>query len=74
MPPRDTPKDQGALLTIRQAADRAGVSIDTIRRWANQGLLPCLRTPGKQRRFRADDIDAIYQAEPTPIVATEAAS
>jgi len=71
MAPRDTPDEQG-LLTIGQAAERASVSVDTIRRWSDQGLLRCLRTPGKQRRFRPEDIDAIYQPDPAP--ATEAAS
>lgn len=63
MPPRDTPEDQG-LLTIGAAAKRAGVGVDTIRRWADQGSLPCVRTPGKQRRFRPADVDAVYQPDP----------
>lgn len=45
-------------LTSKDAAERLGVSVQTVLNWANQGRLPYLRTPGAHRRFRADDLDA----------------
>lgn len=39
------------LLTTTEAADRAGVGATAIKRWADQGLLPCVRTVGGHRRF-----------------------
>ena len=57
MPPSDSPK----LLTIGEAAARVGVSVDTLRRYATDGKVAYLRTPGGQRRFRPDDIDQLMQ-------------
>ena len=34
---------------IGQAAELLGVSVDTVRRWADAGELPSTRTPGGQR-------------------------
>ena len=45
-------------LTTSQAARHLGVSMSTVRRWADQGHLPMLRTPGRQRRFSPDQLDA----------------
>jgi excisionase family DNA binding protein len=45
-------------LTTSQAARHLGVSMSTVRRWADQGHLPTLRTPGGQRRFRPEQLDA----------------
>lgn len=52
---------QTELLTAKEAADRKGVSVFTIARWARDGKLPvALRADGKRaaRWFRADDVDA----------------
>ena len=48
-----------ALLTSGEAAARLGVSIATLRRWANAGHIVSVRTPGGQRRFRSSDLDAL---------------
>lgn len=45
-------------LTTAQAARHLGVSISTIRRWSDAGHLTGYRTPGGQRRFSADQLDA----------------
>lgn len=47
------------LLTVSEAARRLGLSADTIRRYADTGLLPTLVTPTGQRRFRVEDVDAL---------------
>ncbi len=56
------------LLTIGQAAEIVGVSIDTLRRWDNDGTLPARRIgEGKQRRYRRADLDKL--SPPTSNVA-----
>lgn len=43
-------------LTIGAAAKLRGVSVDTIRRWSNDGKLKYETTEGKHRRFMVADI------------------
>ena len=38
-------------LTVRSAASLLAVSVDTVRRWADSGLLPSYRLPSGHRRF-----------------------
>lgn len=45
-------------LTASQAARLLGVSVSTIRRWSDAGALPGYRTPGGQRRFSREQLDA----------------
>lgn len=49
---------RGLALTASQAAERLGVSISTVRRWTDAGHLRGYRTPGGQRRFTAEQLDA----------------
>lgn len=44
--------------TSSQAAIHLGVSLATVRRWSNDGYLRCYRTPGGQRRFSREQLDA----------------
>ncbi len=46
-------------LAIGDAARIAGVAVETLRRWANEGKVPSQRTPGGQRRFRVADIEGL---------------
>ncbi|HST55942.1 MAG TPA: helix-turn-helix domain-containing protein [Solirubrobacteraceae bacterium] len=50
--------DRQLVFTSSQAARYLGVSLATIRRWADAGHLSCYRTPGGQRRFSRDQLDA----------------
>ena len=50
------------LLTISEAADKLGVSVDTLRRWDRDGRLIAARTLGRQRRYTAEQVEA---ARPT---------
>jgi excisionase family DNA binding protein len=45
------------VFTSSQAAHYLGVSLATIRRWADAGHLSCYRTPGGQRRFSREQLD-----------------
>ena len=45
-------------LTPSQAAQECGVSAATVRRWADSGVLRCLRLPSGCRRFEPAAIDA----------------
>lgn len=42
-----------------QAAERLGVHAATLRRWADQGDIPVMLTPGGHRRFNCADIDVL---------------
>jgi MerR family transcriptional regulator, light-induced transcriptional regulator len=50
--------DRQLVFTSSQAARYLGVSLATIRRWADAGHLSCYRTPGGQRRFSRDQLDS----------------
>lgn len=57
MAAQTSPSPQLAL-SVSQVADRLGVSIGTVRRWADDGYLEGFRTPGGQRRFNAGQVEA----------------
>lgn len=44
-------------LTSGQVAERLGVHVTTINRWADRGELKCWKTPGGRRRFTLDDVE-----------------
>jgi excisionase family DNA binding protein len=45
------PPGKPAFLSRHEVADLFGVSVSTVTRWARQGLLKTLRTPGGHYRF-----------------------
>lgn len=49
------------LLTTREAAALLGVGTTSIKRWADQGLLRCVKTPGGHRRIARDSIAAFLR-------------
>ena len=49
-------------LTTSQAAEHLGVSLSTVRRWSDQGHLVGYRTPGGQRRFSLEQLDAFLRS------------
>lgn len=49
------------LLTISQAADRLGVHVDTLRAWADKGLVPVVKTPTGYRRFEPEDVERVRE-------------
>lgn len=53
------PMTQAQLLSIGEAANRLGISVDTLRRWSNEGRVPAVTLPSGHRRFRLEDIEAM---------------
>ncbi len=46
----------GDLITTQEVALQAGVGPTAVKRWADTGLLPCIRTGGGHRRFLRGDV------------------
>jgi excisionase family DNA binding protein len=44
-------------LSTSQVARQLGVSLGTVRRWADMGYLRVYRTPGGQRRFSSEQVE-----------------
>lgn len=52
-----------ALLTTREVARLIGVGPTSVKRWADAGLLPCVKTAGGHRRFLRDQVDRFLEAQ-----------
>ena len=65
---------QKVWLSLTEASERLGVHQTTLRRWADAGEIPCFRTPGGHRRFRAADLGSWIEGRQTTalIAQTEA--
>jgi len=50
--------DDRLVFTSSQAARFLGVSLATVRRWADAGHLEYYRTPGGQRRFSREQLES----------------
>ena len=48
-----------AAVPIGTAAAQLGVSVDTLRRWADEGRIACSKTLGGQRRFAVAEIERV---------------
>jgi excisionase family DNA binding protein len=58
MDTRIAPQGNRLGLSTSQAAHHLGVSLSTVRRWSDMGHLVGYRTPGGQRRFTVEQLDA----------------
>ena len=56
MGPRDRTAPRASLMTPAEAAAVLDVTPRTVARWAAEGRLLAVRTPGGHRRYRATDI------------------
>ena len=74
MPDFPVSQETPRWLTVTQAARILGVHATTLRRWADDGDVRCLRTPGGHRRFLEDDVNAFLNAggQPASSAASEA--
>ena len=57
-PAAEAPVGRRLGLSTSEAARHLGVSLSTIRRWSDMGHLRGYRTPGGQRRFSIEQLDA----------------
>ncbi len=53
-------------LTLKAAAERLNVHPKTLRRWADDGNVPFMLTPGGHRRFASSDVKHLMDARRTP--------
>lgn len=58
------PKPQSEFLSIRKAAEAAGVHPETIRRWITRGILPEHRPEGGNPRVRRDELESALDGKP----------
>lgn len=60
--------DAARWFGLSEAADYLGVHFTTLRRWTDDGKVPCIRTPGGRRRYRLAELTAflasLQQGEP----------
>lgn len=56
-------EERDAYVTVSEAARLAFVSADTMRRYANDGLIPVYRTPKNHRRFLVSDVRALVESQ-----------
>jgi molybdopterin-binding protein len=73
----DTPPSGPDRLRLGEAADRLGVSPETVRRWVDEGRLAATRTAGGQRTVAAADVARLMaerrrSGQDRPIVAQSA--
>ncbi len=54
----DIARGEPDWLTLGRAARFLGVAQSTMRKWADQGVVPAIRTHGGHRRFRRRDLEA----------------
>jgi excisionase family DNA binding protein len=45
------------LLSIGEASERLGIHINTLRRWADRGMVRTVRLPSGYRRFEEEEIE-----------------
>jgi photoactive yellow protein len=56
-------EERDDLLTTSEAAEALGVSPTSIKRWADAGRLPALKTAGGHRRYRVEDVEGFLHPE-----------
>lgn len=63
--------DEKEWLSLTEASNLLGIHPTTLRRWADSGSIPCLRTPGGHRRFRTADLTAWVEGKQTTALAPQ---
>jgi excisionase family DNA binding protein len=56
--PEDGPR---TYLTAGEAARLLAVSPKTVSRWADKGLIPCVVTLGRHRRFDRQEVERVHR-------------
>jgi excisionase family DNA binding protein len=50
------PREERELLTVTEAAKELGVSPNTLRKWADTGVIATIRLPSGYRRFEPSEV------------------
>lgn len=53
-------QDKKNYLTIGEASEYLGVSIDTLRRWEKKGRITPYRSPGGHRYYEKEELDSLF--------------
>jgi len=53
----------GEWLSISEGADFLGVSVSTLRRYVADGKVQAYRLPGRQLRFKREDLEALLELD-----------
>lgn len=61
---------QEPLLTAEEVATAVRQDVNTVQRWARNGLVPAIKLPGGRWRFRREVIEAILNGETPASVAS----
>ena len=62
----DENTDRDRLLTPHQVAEMFRVDPKTVARWASNGWIGSIRTPGGHRRFRESEVRALLAERAVP--------
>lgn len=54
-----------SIVGISEAAKRLGVHQNTLRKWADDGIIPSLRLPSGHRRFEVDELERFKEVMAT---------
>jgi excisionase family DNA binding protein len=60
---KQTQSKETIWLSLSEAADHLNIHPATLRRWADEGQIPVMRTPGGHRRFAASDLVRLTDRE-----------
>ncbi len=60
-PDRDESDEKDGLIGTDEASRIGGVGPTAVKRWADHGLLPCVRTPGGHRRFSRAEVEELVR-------------
>ncbi|MHA2426589.1 MAG: MerR family transcriptional regulator [Candidatus Hermodarchaeia archaeon] len=58
-------REKRDLLSIGEASEYLGISIDTLRRWEKKERITALRSPGGHRYFQKQDLDKLFDTRYT---------
>jgi excisionase family DNA binding protein len=55
---QDQSRKTADWMRLSEASDYLGVHFSTLRRWTDDGKIPCYKTPGGRRRYRKSDLES----------------